>query len=194
MYKETEIKLPIHDLGDAIRRVESVQGQITTPRHLEDNFLFDQPDGRLAKERMLLRLRIMRDPENPHAEIKSILTFKGTPSTVEGIKEREEIESGITGADNLSAILSNLGFTTTFRYQKYRTVFGLPNVQLHICVDETPIAHYFELEGEILRIHEFATRLGYSRDDYVTQSYASLYYRWCQKTGSQEPHMLFPET
>ena len=194
MYKETEIKLPIDDLGGAIRGVEALGAQIVLARHMEDNVLFDQNDGRLAKERMLLRLRTVSTADPSQTELRAILTFKGSPETVEGIKQREEIECEIIGADNITEIFARIGFKSSFRYQKYRTVYGLPNVQLDICIDETPIGNFFELEGEILRIHEFATKLGYNRDDYITQSYASIYYRWCQKTGSQEPHMLFPKT
>ena len=191
MYKETEIKLPIEDLNEAIAKVQALNGQVIVPKHFEDNFLFDQSDGRLAKERMLLRMRLTASAETPHTEKQVIVTYKGKPETVDGVKQREEIECEITGATNLKEIFNRLGFQTTFRYQKYRTIYGVSNIELQICVDQTPIGDFFELEGEIIRIHEFATKLGYNRDDYITQSYASLYYRWCQKTGSQEPFMLF---
>ena len=188
---ETEIKLPIDDLDQTIKEVKKLEATIHTDRHLEDNFLFDRKEGFLAKERMLLRLRIMASPEPPFAERKAILTFKGVPEVSDGIKKREEIECEIQESNHLNQILLKLGFDVTFRYQKYRTVYRLENAGLDICIDETPIGNYLELEGEILRIHEFATKLGYNRDDYITQSYATLYYRWCQKTGSKEPYMVF---
>jgi predicted adenylyl cyclase CyaB len=188
--KEIEIKLPIQDLNEAIQKVQSL-GTVFLERHLEDNILFDRDQGQLAKGRMLLRMRNLRKAEPPHDEIKSILTFKGPPEITEGAKKREEIECELFGAENLKTIFSKLGFETTFRYQKYRSVYRVPNIQLDICVDETPIGNFFELEGDILRIHEFATKLGYNRDDYITQSYVTLYYRWCQKTGNKEAYMLF---
>ncbi len=188
---ETEIKLPVSDLDETIQEVRKLEAAILTDRHMEDNFLFDQKEGFLAKERMLLRLRIMASPEPPFQEWKCILTFKGVPEVSDGVKKREEIECEIKESNHLRQILFKLGFQVTFRYQKYRTVYRLENAGLDICIDETPIGNFLELEGEILRIHEFATKLGYNRDDYITQSYATLYYRWCQKTGSQEPHMVF---
>jgi predicted adenylyl cyclase CyaB len=188
--KEVEIKLPISDLKLAIQKVQDLGATLFLERHLEDNLLFDH-QGQLAKGRMLLRMRILKKQSPPHEEIKSVLTFKGAPEITDGAKKREEIECDISGAENLQKILTRLGFVTTFHYQKYRTVLRPPNSQLDICVDETPIGNFFELEGDILRIHEFATKLGYSRDDYITQSYVTLYYRWCQKTGNKEAHMLF---
>ncbi|MCI0414794.1 class IV adenylate cyclase [bacterium] len=188
---ETEIKLPITDLHQANNKVRKLNASILKERHLEDNFLFDRQERFLANERMLLRLRIMASPEPPFKEWKAILTFKGVPEVSDGVKKREEIESEIMNSNNLKEILFRLGFEITFRYQKYRTVYRLENADLDICIDETPIGNFFELEGEILRIHEFATKLGYNRDDYITQSYATLYYRWCQKTGNQEPYMVF---
>jgi len=189
--KEIETKLPISDLSSAIRKVLELGATVVEERHLEDNLLFDRDQGQLAKERMLLRMRNLKKPEPPHEEIKSILTFKAAPEITDGTKRREEIECEIIGAENLQTILVKLGFVTSFRYQKYRTVLRPPNSQLDICVDETPIGNFFELEGDILRIHEFATKLGYTRDDYITQSYVTLYYRWCQKTGNKQAHMLF---
>ena len=188
--KEIEIKLPIGDLNEGIQKVQAL-ATVLLERHLEDNILFDRNQGQLAKERMLLRMRTLKKADTPHEEIKSILTFKGQPEVTDGAKKREEIECEISGADNLKTIFVKLGFETTFRYQKYRTIYRVSNVQLDICIDETPIGNFLELEGDILRIHEFATKLGYNRDDYITQSYVTLYYRWCQKTGNKEAHMLF---
>ena len=191
--KETEIKLPIADLDHAVASVQKLDATVAMKRHLEDNFLLDLAGGVLAKERKLLRIRIIAAPRPPHREIKTILTYKGVPDISDGVKQREEVECEIKGAANLKEIFSRLEYGITFRYQKFRTIYRPQNVQLDICVDETPIGNFFELEGEILRIHDFATKLGYNRDDYITQSYSSLYFRWCQKTGSQEPFMIFPD-
>jgi predicted adenylyl cyclase CyaB len=189
---ETEIKLPISDPEIAVRSVEKLNAHILMERHLEDNYIFDHEDGLLSKERKLLRVRIIAGADFPHRETRAVLTYKGAPDIADGVKQREEIECEIKGGQNMMEILTRLAYKITFRYQKYRTIYTLPNVELDICIDETPIGNFFELEGEILRIHEFATKLGYNRDDYISQSYSSLYFRWCQKTGSQEPFMLFP--
>jgi adenylate cyclase, class 2 len=189
--KEIEIKLPIVNLETAIGRLQRVGAEVYLARHLEDNLLFDRKQEPLSKSRMLLRMRNMKKADPPNEEIKSILTFKGAPEITDGAKDREEIECEISGSNHLQTIFSRLGFEVTFRYQKYRTVYRVKGIELDLCTDETPIGDFFELEGDILRIHEYATKLGYNRDDYITQSYATLYYRWCQKTGNNQPHMLF---
>jgi predicted adenylyl cyclase CyaB len=189
--KELEIKLPIADLDQAFRAMEKLDATLLHERYFEDNALHDQPDDALARERRILRTRVITTPHPPFRELKTVLTYKGAPEIVQGIKQREEIECTIEGGQNLLEILSKLGYRITFRYQKFRSIYRPANVELDICIDETPIGNFYELEGEILKIHEFATKLGYNRDDYITQSYPSLYFRWCQKTGSKEPFMLF---
>jgi hypothetical protein len=72
--KETEIKLPVPDPELAVRSVKKLSAEIVVERHLEDNFLLDLAGGVLAKERKLLRVRIIATPNPPHREIKTILT------------------------------------------------------------------------------------------------------------------------
>ena len=43
-------------------------------------------------------------------------------------------------------------------------------------VDETPIGTYIEIEGEIKSIHAAAQAMGYNASDYISESYASLFY------------------
>ena len=64
-------------------------------------------------------------------------------------KSREEIETELADGAAFEAILAALGYSRTFRYEKYRTKFvsasrtgsGL------ITLDETPIGSFLELEG-----------------------------------------------
>jgi adenylate cyclase class 2 len=61
-----------------------------------------------------------------------------------------------------------------FRYQKYRETYAWKDVE--IVVDETPIGTFLEIEGPLEGIHAAAAALGYGRDDYVTDSYAGLFF------------------
>jgi hypothetical protein len=36
-----------------------------------------------------------------------------------------------------------------------------------------------------------ARRLGYSRRDYITDSYGRLYFLWCEQQGQHPTHMVF---
>jgi adenylate cyclase class 2 len=181
--KETEIKLPIPDLSAAQQRLSKLSAVIRKPRHFEDNLLFDTPGRMLRAGRKLLRVRIVNGV--------GVLTFKGQPDTFSGIKVREEIETDVSNPDDLIEVLRRLDFEVVFRYQKYRTIFEIPGVPLHFCLDETPIGNYLELEGEPAQIHVYAERLGYTPQDYITASYAGVYLRWCKENGAQPGDMIF---
>ena len=60
-----------------------------------------------------------------------------------------------------------------------------------VAYDETPIGNYLELEGPEKWIDEVATRLGYSRQDYITSSYLALYFQKCREEGKKPGNMVF---
>lgn len=191
-YRETEIKLPIDDLEAAAGRILSLGARVEMERHFEENLVFDTEAQDLRTKGVLLRLRIVGSGKTAPLPVRAILTFKGTVSLSDGVRDREEIESDIQEPDHLIRIFSNLGYFPVFRYQKYRTVYRIQEVPLEFCVDETPIGNYIELEGDIDSIHAFAEKLGFRKEDYVTESYGGLYLRWCEKNGFKPSNMIFP--
>ena len=182
--RETEVKLPIPDLAQAQQLLRDVATRVHQERHFEDNLVFDTAELKLRNEGLLLRLRTIG--------AQTILTFKGALRISDGVRDREEIECSIAPPESMLRVLQQLGYSVTFRYQKYRTIHEIEGYRLHICLDETPIGNYFELEGEIGHIHGCAERLGYSRADYITESYGALYFRWCSENRIQPSHMTFP--
>lgn len=187
-YRETEIKLPIEDLARAQPLLDSLGATLQEARHLEDNLVFDTVEKRLRTSGKLLRLRVT---EKGGGE-SGILTFKGKARISDDVKDREEIECSVSNPDRLIRILSELRYEISFRYQKYRTVYGFPQIDLDVCVDETPIGNYYELEGDIEQIHVQAERLGFRRNQYITDSYAGLYLKWCNRHNIQPTQMIFP--
>lgn len=190
--REIEIKLPFDDIDDAKQQVVSLGGEIDRERHFEENLVFDTESGDLRKQGVLLRLRIVGARPGVPAPATATLTFKGKVDLSGGVRNREEIESTIQEPEHLIRIFSNLGYYPIFRYQKYRTVYHIPNVPLEFCVDETPIGNYVELEGEIDAIHDYASKLGFRKDQYVTESYGGLYLNWCEQNGFKPTNMIFP--
>ena len=189
-YQEMEIKLPLEDMTAGAKMLRIAGAEIEQPRHFEDNFVFDRPGLELRKAGKLLRVRLIKSTEK--SEAGGILTFKG-PTTIEDhVKQRPEVECRIQNPDDLIAILKEIGFNITFRYQKYRTVYRKPPYSLHICMDETPIGHFLELEGEVQQIHEFAAEIGFDKEQFMTSSYASLYFDWCREKGIAPSEMVFP--
>jgi len=181
--KESEIKLLIRDLSDARQRLSELSAIVQKDRHFEDNLLFDTPERSLRASRKLLRVRILNDG--------GLFTFKEQADASSGIKVREEIETEVSSPKELIDVLCRLGFEVAFRYQKYRTIFQIPGVPLHFCLDETPIGNYFELEGEPEQIRRYAERLGYKPQDYITSSYAGVYFNWCKEHDVEPVNMIF---
>jgi adenylate cyclase class 2 len=186
---ETEIKLVIESPGKIRRRLAELGFQRVQARHFESNYLFDFSDARLRKSRCLLRLRFARD--------KGVLTFKGAPMQSRDYKIRREIETRVEDGHRLREILLNLGMREVFCYEKYRTIYAprgkrevseAPN----LVYDETPIGNYLELEGPQRWIDEVARQLGYCRQEYITDSYASLYRKKCLEDGKKPGNMVFP--
>jgi len=187
---ETEVKLEVRDAKGLRRRLTEQGFRPIMARHFESNILFDYPDQRLRKLRCLVRLRYMGD--------QALLTYKGTPLQSRDYKIRPEFESMVDDGHRVHEILLHLGLQEMFSYEKYRTIYaprGKRDVLggPHLVYDETPVGTYIELEGPQRWIDEVARQLGYSRKDYIKESYAALYRKKCQQEGKTPGDMLFPK-
>src|ERR1700722_1491240 len=181
---ETEIKLRYQGTARSARAMIKRRGyKLTEPRTLEADQLFDRA-GELKNSDQLLRLR--------RAGKLSTITYKG-PGERARHKSREEIEFDVSDPEALTLVLHRLGYHPAFRYEKFRTKFSRPADKGIITVDETPMGIFLEIEGAPDWIDKTAARLGYSPENYVTRSYASLYreYRSTHKRAPQD--MIFPE-
>jgi adenylate cyclase class 2 len=163
---EREIKLRTPGPEAARDAMARLGARLVRARHLEDNVLLDDAAGRLRLGGTLLRLR--RTPDGGR------LTFKGPRLDSGDVKVREEIEVEIAEPDVLEAILAALGLRRIFRYQKYRETYSWKDVE--IVVDETPVGVFLEIEGPTEGIHAAAAALGYGTADYITDSYARLFF------------------
>jgi len=187
-HRETEIKLLAHDRKQLGKRLSQLGFKVLKARHLESNYLFDFPDLRLGRSRCLLRLRF--------AQGEDLLTFKGPSLRRRWYETRREIETRVEDGVLLREALKSLGLKQVFIYEKYRTIYaeghkadlhGLPQA----AYDETPIGNYLELEGPEKWIDAVATRLEYSRQDYITSNYLALYYQKCREEGKRPGNMIF---
>ncbi len=190
MAVETEIKLPLSNMQDFMRRVQTLNPETLSARHFEDNFVLDFPNGRLRGQACLLRVRKTRD--------LSSVTFKGPPQPSTLFKKREELETQVAEADALLRIFEQLGMIIWFRYQKYREEFSVrtkrePGLEIHLAVDLTPIGDFAELEGPEQAIREIASTLGFTESQYVRESYYALYLRSCQSRREKPGHMVFAD-
>jgi predicted adenylyl cyclase CyaB len=161
---EIEVKIRIDDPKPVREKVLGLGAVVARDRHLEENTLYDFDPPLLARGRRALRLRT--------AGQRATLTFKGEPRKSRSFKVREEFETQVRDPKQLKKIFQALGLRATLSYRKHRTV--LRKSRLTICIDETSVGNYLELEGERHEIVRFARSLGYRRADFITLSYVEM--------------------
>jgi adenylate cyclase class 2 len=182
--REVEVKLRVEDPRVAAALLSDQGFCIIHPRAFEANVLFDTPERSLRAERRLLRVREFGGV--------ATLTYKGTPETGRH-KSREELETEVADAETLRTMLGRLGYLPFFRYEKYRTVYQQPGEKAGLAVlDETPIGCWMELEGTPEWIDANAARLGFTQQQYITESYGALWLQHCREHGIVSNDMVFP--
>lgn len=184
-HQETEIKLAVASAAVARRLLRRAGFRVHRRRAYEENLVFDTPDGRLRASGRLLRLR--------RSGVASLLTFKGPPSGGKH-KSRLEVEVSIQDFDVGREILIGLGYAVAFEYEKFRTEYRRPGSAGLACLDETPIGVFIELEGAPDWIDATAESLCFHENNYITESYLSLYLRQTRASYPQLRHMRFPNS
>jgi adenylate cyclase class 2 len=180
---ETEIKLRwTGDAASAYHRLETLGYSPSGPRLLEADQLFDRESGDLSRGAQTLRLR--------KSGGRATATYKGPPKAGP-YKSREEIEFDVSDAEAFETVLARLGYQRAFRYEKFRTKYSAGEGL--ITVDETPVGNFLELEGPGYWIDETATRLGFSRDQYSTASYAAIYREFRSAHADAPKDMVFAD-
>ena len=180
---ETEVKIRILDANSLTDKLSALGFVVSSPRSFESNTVYDTVDHRLKNNQMLLRLRDFAG--------RGVLTWKG-PGIPGVHKTRPELETSVDSIRTLGQVFQNLGFEPVFRYEKYRTEFAsAADPRGTVTLDETPIGNFAELEGPGEWIDEWSRRLGFSRQDYILDSYGTLYKQYCLEHGVQPSHMVF---
>ena len=178
--KEIEIKFRIADLRAIRHRLRAAQFRPLTPRTHEMNTLYDLPGNPLHRRGDLLRLRRYGS--------EWALTHKAKGKDGRH-KTRTETETKIADGRQMEVILRALGYLPTFRYEKFRAEWE--GGKGHVVVDETPIGNFGEIEGPARWIDETAGRLGIQRSNYITDTYAGLFFSWKRRTRSPVNEMTF---
>jgi len=119
-----------------------------------------------------------------------VLTHKAKMKNDSGrYKTRAEIETRVEDGLKMEAILRDLQFTPSFRYEKFRAEWR--GEQGHVVIDETPIGNFVEIEGPGEWIDQLARLLGIGSDQYIRDTYAGLFFAWKQATRSLAQEMTF---
>jgi len=177
---EREVKLRFESVDEARAAVVAAGATPLLGRRLQEDALLDTADEQLRRRRCVLRVRVECG--------KSRMTFKG-PVQPGNMKVREELETVIGSGDVTLRILGELGYSVWFRYEKYREEFAFEDVI--VAIDETPVGVFVELEGGESGIATMAQKLGRSPDDYLVDSYRSLFVQHRTELGLIGPDMIF---
>lgn len=180
MAQEIEVKFPLRNRAELVRKLQDIGGQRVYAETFEDNIVLDRR-GELRTKGALLRVRKFGK--------YSLVTYKGPFSIEGGIKSREEVQTGVESFEMAIELLDALGYKPAFRYQKFREVWRVREVE--VVLDRTPIGEFFEIEGPVDVIRTISHELGMNMDQAIRQTYADLY-RQARRTRNDLPeNMVF---
>jgi adenylate cyclase class 2 len=180
MAREIEIKFRVDNARVLNRKLRAAGFRLETPRTHEMNTLYDLPGAVLRGRKELLRLREYGSSWT--------LTHK-SGGKVARHSSRKELETKVSSGKTMDAILQALGYSPSFRYEKFRAEWTDGKGQ--VVVDETPIGNFCEIEGPPRWIDATATKLGVMPENYITKNYATLFAEWKQEHNSPANEMTF---
>lgn len=179
-HNEIEIKFRVDDVRALNRRLRKSGFRLVTRRTHEMNTLYDLPGHDLRKRGELLRLR--------KYGTDWVLTHKAKGKSARH-KTRVETETKVADGAKMESILRALGFTPTFRYEKFRAEWS--DRRGNVVVDEAPIGNFGEIEGPSRWIDRTAHLLQIQQSDYITDTYTELFFQWKTRTSSPANEMTF---
>jgi adenylate cyclase, class 2 len=183
MRSEIEIKFRVADIRALNRKLRAAGFRVHTKPTHEMNTLYDLPGELLRIRKELLRVRKYGSTWT--------LTHK-SGGKISRHSSRQELQTDVTDGKKMDAILRALGYSPSFRYEKFRAEWvEKKNGKGQVVVDHTPIGNFSEIEGPSRWIDATAKKLGVEREDYITKNYATLFAEWKQQTGSRADEMTF---
>jgi adenylate cyclase class 2 len=175
---ETEVKIKIENIEQIKQKIIEIRAELFKKRAFQRDIAFDTK-GKLKKNGECLRIR-----DN------SIFTYKGPKQKGSKMKIREEIEIMVDNGNYLTEILAKLGYYPTQRKEKYREsyIFHLTK----ICLDETPMGSFLEIEGSKESVLDVAKRLGFTEKSFINKAYGELWEEYAKK-NKIKGDMVFPK-
>ena len=156
MKKEIEVKILEIDVAAVIARVKELGGAVRFDGDLDATY-YDHLLLGVRGRGETLRVRLEGDT--------TVLTFKGAVDRSSGVKEATEIETRVTDAHALRAILAALGFTQLRHRRKHRVEYALGAA--HIAIDTYTgevafVPPFLEIEAaSAAEVHRIAALLGF---------------------------------
>lgn len=146
MAKELEVKLLNIDKGEIEKKLIGLNAQLVK-RELQVNSIYDYPDNSFeSKKKGYIRIREMKNLET--GEVAYEFTIKKMVGN-DGIKEYEEIETGIDDKESLDRMLHELGLCKKHEGSKERIRYRIENIIYDIDTWDTDTLPYPYLEIEV---------------------------------------------
>jgi adenylate cyclase, class 2 len=180
--QEIEIKFLVPDLKSLGQQLAGLGFRCVTPSTHEVNTLYDLPGQKLRRKGELLRLRKYGDTWK--------LTHKARAKPGK-YKSRAELETGVCDGAQMDQMLRVLGYQPAFVYEKFRSEWS--DGKGHVVLDRTPLGDIAEIEGAPRWIDGTAKALGIAPADYITKSYAELFFDWKRRYKRKAMNMTFRE-
>lgn len=176
--KEIEIKIKIENIKEIRDKILNLNVEfIKTEKEIDEYFDFE--DKRLINADKTLRIRN-----------KEVVCFKGPRENHENKKISEETEIKINNYENFINFLNKSGIKVSFVKEKIREYFKKDN--LIITIDTLPyLGSFIEIEGPEEAIDNAANKLGFSKDDYITEIYSKLFNKFKKENNIQAKWMVF---
>jgi len=176
---EVELKSVVDDLARRRAAIELAGATLVFDGRLEDR-RYDSPDRALTARDHVLRVRVYRDAAGTRAQ----LDFKGPTQREDGYKVREELESHVSDADALVAILDRLGYVVTIAIDRDIVQYDLGGAMIRF--ERYPrMDDLVEVEGARDAIEQAIEALGMPRAGFLTDRLPDFARRFEERTGAR---------
>lgn len=176
---EVELKSVVDDVARRRAAIESAGATLVFDGRLEDR-RYDSPDRALTARDHVLRVRVYRDAAGTRAQ----LDFKGPTQRDDGYKVREELESHVSDADALVAILDRLGYVVTIAIDRDIVQYELGGAMIRF--ERYPrMDDLVEVEGARDAIEQAIAALGMPRAGFLTDRLPDFARRFEERTGTR---------
>lgn len=176
---EVELKSVVDDVARRRAAIESAGATLVFDGRLEDR-RYDSPDRALTARDHVLRVRVYRDAAGTRAQ----LDFKGPTQRDDGYKVREELESHVSDADALVAILDRLGYVVTIAIDRDIVQYELRGAMIRF--ERYPrMDDLVEVEGARDAIEQAIAALGMPRAGFLTDRLPDFARRFEERTGTR---------
>lgn len=186
---EIEAKMSVESFDPVRARLRAI-GARQAGENLEINTFFDTEDRSLLAADEGLRLRVERGRGG--GTERYIITWKG-PRQMGVVKNREEHELEVDGAEPAVRLLEKLGYLRTLSFEKRRETWEFDGCRIEL--DELPhLGRFVEVEGPdertVLAVRE---HLGLSHRPIMKGSYIALLSSYLQDRGITRKAVTFAD-